>query len=1121
MKKLGVLFLLLICFAVGVFAQDATGRIVGVVTDSSGSVVPKAKITVTNVATGATNDVMANEDGSYQILLLPIGTYRVRAEAPGFRKTETGGDKLEINQSLKIDIKLEVGSTSETIQVEANVSGVETVNSQIATSVTGAAIHDLPLNGRNVMSLASTLPGVIPTSGTTAGGVAFSIAGGRPDSVTFLLDGGINNNLLSNALVINPNPDAIQEFRVLTSNYNAEYGRNAGGIVSVVTQSGGNTFHGSGYDFVRNNDFNANSFFNNQQGLPVSILKRNQFGGVIGGPVLIPKVINGRNKLFFFVAYQGQRLSQLSTSSKITTFTPTELKGDFSRSNAAQTGPDTKVVSFLQQYPYFQPNGALAAQGIIDPSKINPVAANYIKSNLIQTASNGSLFFPAAGTNNADELTEKIDYVVTDRDRIQVTLGSSRNPILTPGNPGYPYVGNALRYSGTVSYIKSISANMLNEFRFNAVRNNALQASPNISLPKPTDLGIGITSDDPTGPTILGFNSGLTAGFSPQGPTGLIDNTYTWSDVFTWTKGRHGIKAGFSYTPYQNNTTYDFYVNGEFFFYGTGGGSFSQNDHADFLLGLPDEYLQFGRAPSNIRTHNISGFVQDEWKVRRNLTVSLGLRYEFSSPKLDLQGRSFSLGYGQQSTVFPNAPKGLLFPGDPGAPLGANQSDKNDWAPRIGFAWDPRGNGKMSIRGGVGVFFDILKGEDNLQFNGQAPFFGFADLFFDPLSKNPTAPVNYLSSPFVATGQPNSFPSRPPAKNLNFDNAGFLPFGGGGVYFVSPNLRTPYVYQYNLSVQREIFRNTTLEVSYIGSDSHKLTGLKDANPYVKSTGARLFNTAAPGGFSYLEEFDNVGQANYNSLAVGLNRRYSSSVLGQLQYQVSYTYGKSMDNESGFRSTGTVPAYNFNQFRAVSDFDLKHFISIAGQWEIPFAKLWSTGPKRLTGGWTLDPIITDRTGTPLNVGAGLSVSGSKPGPSGNGDSNLVKANLVKQVTFYDPKNYQTGPNGRTGNFYFDPTAFSNAGLSAINGLTNPAAATYGTLGRNALRGPSLLNFNIALSKTMPIYRESVKLELRGEFFNVFNHTEFNNPSTSITSGSFGQISGTADPRIIQIAGRISF
>jgi hypothetical protein len=1149
--RLQCVFALLVLLFVSVLpiaAQDATGRIVGIVTDPSGAVVTNAKVTVTNVATGAKSETTTKEDGSYQVLLLPIGAYTVAAEAQGFRRTVTGNQPLEINQSLKVDLKLEVGATTETVQVEANASGVETVNSTLGASVTTSQIVKAPLNGRNVMDLATLLPGVIPGvagPNNTAGGTSFSIAGARTDSITFILDGGVNNNLLSNAAVLNPNPDAVEEFRILTSNYTPEYGRNAGGIISVVTRSGSNDFHGSAYDYVRNKVFNANSFFNNELGLPKDTLKRNQFGATVGGPVLLPK-FNGRNRLFFFVSYQGQRLSQLQNTAKNQVFTPAELNGDFSHSNAAQNGPDPNVVKFLQQNSFFQPNSALAAQGIIDPTKINSIAQNYIKAGLLATSPTGFVVGQGSFTDNRDELTEKVDLVITQNDRLTVTLGSSRNPQLNPftnatyisGNPTNTFTNH---YYGSANYTKAFSPNIINEFRFTAQRNQGLQAVPATKLPTPSALGIGITSDDPTGPPILGFlGSNTNAGFSPQGPTALIDNTYIWSDTFTWTKGRHGIKTGLSYTPYQNNTVYDFYVNGEFYFYGSQGGSFSTNDRADFLMGLPDEYLQYPRAPSNIRTHNIAWFLQDEWKVRKNLTLTLGMRYEYSSPKLDTQGRSFSLAYGQQSTRFPNAPVGELFPGDPQAPVGSNFPDKNDWAPRFGFAWDPKSDGKMSIRGGFGVFYDILKGEDNLQFNGQAPFFGFADLIFDPLSGNPTKASNYMSQPFVAAGQPNPFPSQPPPASLNFAKAGFLPIGGSAVYFVDPHLRTPYIYQYNLDVQRQIFANTTLDVAYIGSSSHKLTGLLDSNPFVLGTTKRLFDTqspSSPGTFSYLDTFANVANAHYNSLALGLRKRMSDTkYMGSVEYQFSYTYGKSIDNASGFRSRDSrVPTYNWGQFRAPSDFDLTHVISFAATWELPFAKAWADGPKRLTRGWTLYPIVSYRSGSPLDVLAGLSRTRTKPGPSGAGDPNLVRANLVSQINFTNIETYQKSTNGRTGNFYFDPAAFERASLVALynnNGaVTNPALRTYGTLGRNAFRGPDRTNVNFTIGKITDLYGERTKLEIRADFFNLFNHAEFSNPSTSITSGAFGQISSTGvlnsgtagdqQPRVIQLSARFTF
>src|SRR5580698_1970141 len=423
----------LVLFSLPLAAQETVGRVIGVVTDPSGSVVPRAKVIVTNVDTNVNSETTTDQEGSYQVLLVPVGNYSVTAEAPGFRKTVMSAQKLEINQSLKIDVKLEVGATSETVQVEANASGVETVTATLGSVVSGSQISEAPLDGRNVLDLATLLPGVIPAmdGGSHA---HFNVAGGRGVSVTYMLDGGMNNDLLSNDYVANPNPDAVEEFRILTSNYNAEFGRNGAGIVSVVTKSGTNEFHGAIFEYVRNNYFNANSFFNNQQSLPIDVLKRNQFGAEIGGPIWIPKVFNGKNKLFFMTAWQSQRLSQLQTNSAVTVYTPAELNGDFSHSGPGGT-PDPRVVSYLQQFPYFQPNPTLAAQGIIDPTKINPVAQNYIKANLIPSTASGTLFQQGAGTNNNDELTNKIDWAITDKDRLTVTLYALRNTTLALGDP--------------------------------------------------------------------------------------------------------------------------------------------------------------------------------------------------------------------------------------------------------------------------------------------------------------------------------------------------------------------------------------------------------------------------------------------------------------------------------------------------------------------------------------------------------------------------------------------------------------------------------------------------------------------------------------------------------------
>ncbi|HKR96346.1 MAG TPA: hypothetical protein VJW55_13320, partial [Candidatus Angelobacter sp.] len=391
--------------------------------------------------------------------------------------------------------------------------------------------------------------------------------------MTFLLDGGVDNNLLSNGVVYTPNPDAVQEFRILTSNYTAEYGRNAGGVVSVVTKSGSNDIHGSIFEFNRNDAFSANTYFNNKNGVPRNTLKRNQYGFAVGGPVK-------KDKLFWFTSYQGQKQTA-GLNRPISTFTPEMLAGNFSHAGPGGT-VDSNVANFLQANPFFQPNAALAAQGIIDPTRIDAVAQNYISKGLIAVAPNNIVPADCGGDfcsgtlqaqgNNIDdfnEFTGRLDYFLSEKDHIYGTMGGRRFKQVRPlptGGPGFPTTTIPHNYYSGLTYIHTFGATRLNEFHFALQRNAQDQAVPNTNLPTPAQLGVGVTPDQSTGPTRLGFSSGLLTGFSSQGPTKLINNTFSYSDTFTWVRGRHNWKFGASYTPYQNNTVFDFFVDGQFDF---------------------------------------------------------------------------------------------------------------------------------------------------------------------------------------------------------------------------------------------------------------------------------------------------------------------------------------------------------------------------------------------------------------------------------------------------------------------------------------------------------------------------------------------------------------------------
>lgn len=1145
--------LFLLMLPPGAHAQQATGRIIGVVTDPQGGTIPSAAVTIANVEISRTWSTVTSSDGSYQVLDLPIGSYTVTVSATGFAKAVTSAQSLNINQSLRVDVHLKLGAISEQIQVQSEASQVETINPTVGGTVTGAPVQDLPLNGRDTLQLALTQPGVTPSSAGPfeAEGVpqgAFNIAGGRDNSVTYLLDGGNNTSVTYGVPVMNPNPDTVAEFRILENNYTAEYGRSAGGVISVVTKSGTNHLHGSIFDYLRNDAFNANTYFNNEAGLARPVLKRNQFGGTLGGPITLPHLVNGADRFFFFAGYQGQRENSVTVGNGVTVFTPAELNGNFSQSSNG--APDPNVVAFLETHPYFQSNPTLAAQGVIDPSKFDPVAQKYINAGLIPTSSSGFLVPNGTAKDNRDEFSGKFDFNASRNDRISLTLTKFHNVLdfpflpagLTPNVPGFPGTSKFDNYFGNVAYLRTFSANTINEFHLTAQRANNSLDFPARNLPGPSSLGVAVMPDQTTGPPQIQLAaSGVNLGFNGNGPADYADNTYEFSDTFTRVHGKHTLKMGGQLTIVQFNAFFAFVTNGAFIFSGPSGIG-SGNDRADFLLGLPDQFYQYPKGYNGIRSHQYAGFLQDEWKITPRLVLTLGARYEYASPKKDPNGRQYMIIPGLQSRRYPNAPLGLVFPGDPGAPNGQNFPDKNDWAPRFGFAWDPFGNGRTSIRGGAGVFYDVLLGQDNQNQNGTPPFYSAAYIgclndTCAPVSTN--GPYSYLADPYGSSGTTNPFPSStlPAPQQLNFVTQGFIPIGPSSI-FMDPHLRTPYIYQYSLSVQHQLSNSMSAELGYVGNSSHKLTTLADADPIILGTTTRILNTQPglqiPDAFAQMAGTTiNGSTASYNALVSSFTKRMGDwHSLGETFFTVSYTLAHNLDDADGIqRNSSQVPAYNQHQFRASADADIRHRFVLSGGWTLPFDHLWSTGPKRLTSGWSLYPIISAQSGMPMDVNAGLFVDGT-PGPSGAGDQNLVRPNWPGgRPQSEDPHKLQTFIVGGTpisGHFIFNPTGLSEPDCyssASIPGMPGGCPAfTYGTLSRNFFRGPDRVNFDIALEKQVDIVRERVKMVFRAEYFNVLNHTEWQNPpggAASFFSPQLGQVTSTFDPRIGQLALRIVF
>ncbi len=1116
------LSLALLLFASSARAAEVTANIAGTVTDSTGAVVPKAKVTLTNTSTNESRGIATESDGSYQFTRLPIGTYRLEVQQTGFNKYVRDGIVLNVNQNAKLDVLLQIGSTSQVVEVQGDVSQVDTVSATLGNVETQRRIVDLPLVERDAFQLGLLQAGVFPPDEDDGSNNPFSVSGQRSESLTFLVNGADNNDFLGNNAVVDPNPDSLGEFKILTNNYEAEYGRTAGGIVNQVIKSGTNGFHGDVFEFFRNDALNARNYF-----LPaVTPFKRNTFGGTLGGPIR-------KDKTFFFLSYQGVRRHEGEVAPVLEVLSPAERTGDFS-----ELLPDTQLFDPISGNAY-----------VNNQVPVSPVIANYINKYLPLPNLPGNNFVSSPiEVDRDDQGIVRIDHHIGSSDSIsasyivddlsqnfpfQIINGASSGGNVPVGSGFNTLTRTQL---GTISWLHNFSPTVMNEFVFGGNRSATLQAVPHDTT-SPAALGFSnVSPDDPAGtaPPVM-ITPSFNLGPSPQGPTKLHDATFHFQDSISLTKGRHNLKFGADIRRVRNNFDFDFDNNGVFDF--GNDQNFTGSPLADFVGGFFDNYSQFSRAIYGIRTTSWHFYGQDSWRVLRRLTLSYGLRYEYNSPLLDPHNQIIGFFPGQQSTKFPGAPTGVLYAGDPRTPNpGLTFPDRNNFAPRFGFAWDIFGTAKLVVRGGFGIFYDLEDGALNEQFGGQDPFGRVTNITPAPADYTSVpAGTDTVSDPFTPFGLTNPYPTGGVVGST---------FGVPAISFafvVDPHFRTPYSENANFGLQYQLTPDTMIEADYVGSFSRKSVVTNDVNAPVPSILRQQFantggasgggfinpdcarplggcadptdpNSSPVGALQLLTDLS-AGSSGSNQLQLTVDRRFNHG----FNIRGAFTWAKTIDDQSGFRYNSSLYTDPFNPAfdRGLANFDVSRRLVVSGIWKLPLDAPFRGGGhnllKKITEGWEVSGIGSFQTGTPFSI---FSASGS----SGE-NTFLERADLIgplrtfspRSLHSFDPSTANCLPGTVTdAHFYFDPTSFS----------CNNALFSFGNSGRNIFRGPGRNNFDLTIGRTFSL-TESKTLEFRSEFFNAFNHAQFFNPDHNGFDNNFGQITQARDPRIIQFALKFYF
>lgn len=1080
LRRIGSVLFLLILMCVSGQAQDV-GRISGTVQDPTGAVITGAAVIATEAGTGFTQRTISNETGTYVFPSLRPTVYAISAEAPGFRRYSQSGVEVLASARITLNLVLQLGDVTELVEVQANAVQVNTTSSELSEVVDRARIADLVLNGRNILLLSAMAPGTV-LQGVSAenakaipGGLELS-ANGTPggQQTSYKLDGANNTDIYFQRSNSFPFPDAVQEFSIQTSNYSATTGGNAGAMVNVVTRSGTNEFHGGAFEFVRNRKFNARSFFARD----VDNLKRNQFGAYVGGPIV-------SNKTFFFFGWQQNQLRDIRAA--LTAFAPTTDMKNGIFSTCGAPCEDTRLPALKD------PLGGTFANKQIPVTRFDPAAVNVAKL-IPAVGGDGFMTIPRPANQHQNQFITRVDHMATDNDRI-----SGRYFVDHFENAGTFDPSNILSYrnptlasrvrnqNAMVGWQKTFSPTVLNDFQFSYAKNHAARGPYFDGAPSMRDLGVRL----PIYPTLPSISEIQSIGFFNIGDNleaQFPRDSFTWTNRTSIIRGSHSVQFGGESAFQRVGIINEFRRAGHFQF----NGGITGLAQADFFLGSLFNFDQGTGEYKDFRANRLSFYFQDDWKATSRLTINMGIRYEPTAPWKEILGRfeKFRIedyNNGVRTSQFTNAPAGITYLGDPGVPEWGTNPDNNNWGGRFGFAYALTADGRTSLRGGAGMFYDVQQlGEFNNDAVNAPPF---------SLRLNVRNPQGPFADPYRG--------------RTDFDTITVEAIGSRDAPFPRPVLaatfderyETPLQYNWNLTLEREILPDWLARAGYVGSASNygrRTFQLNAADSNVATGGTDARRIFAAGGIGSLNMYTEDRRSNYHSMQVSLQKRFSQG----FTFRATHTWSRAL-GDYGVDSRGNevvpwfAPATVDRLLYGPLDIHRAHRFVLSWVWDLPTTNSANAVVRQIVNGWQWSGLGQFQTGQPYTITSGQ--DNSRDG-IGNDRAIHTGADIAPAA-------------GADKRVAFNPAAFA----------VNPSN-TYGTVGAGAFTGPHIYSYDMGIFKNFRI-TERVNLQFRSEYFNIFNQVNFRNPESNVSGGGFGSSTAVhaiaGDPRILQFGLKLTF